>query len=232
MTLGETGVPTFWDAITGQRYVIGDTLPYKTIDCVFNDKSFYANTQPSNSISKIKFQLGEPVLWKAVSEDAIQSMRASKDTSNMQIVLNPNLIDPYHTAANLEHQLRRLIRDEREQHDLSTHWNDNLCHLLLPAISAYEIERAAGVTVSNEEFQHAVRYAVPTGFTFKGYPAQFNHLNIRQIFRECMRSEVCSDLITSHGDELELAIKIRIYPYPENVVACWVMFACQYRCIL
>ena len=46
------------------------------------------------------------------------------------------------------------------------------------------------------------------------------------------RSEVCSDLITSHGDEVELALKIRIYPYAENALACWVMFACQYRCIL
>ncbi|KAL5262365.1 hypothetical protein ACHWQZ_G007920 [Mnemiopsis leidyi] len=232
MTLSETGLPTFWDAVTGQRYVNGDTTPYKTIDCVFNDKSFYANAQPSNSISKTKFDLQDPVLWKGVSEDAIQSMRASKDSLNMKIVLDTNLIDPHHTAANLEHQLKKLIRDEREQHDLGTHWNENLSHLLLPAISAYEIERAAGVTVGNEEFEQAVRHAVPTGFTFKGYPAQFNHLNIRQIFRECMRSEVCSDLITSHGDELELAVKIRIYPYPENVVACWVMFACQYRCIL
>ena len=56
-----------------------------------------------------RFDLQDPVLWKAVSEDAIQSMRASKDSLNMKIVLDTNLIDPYHTAANLEHQLKKLV---------------------------------------------------------------------------------------------------------------------------
>jgi hypothetical protein len=41
-------------------------------------------------------------------------MRASKDASNMQIVLNPNLVDPHHTAANLEHQLKRFVQKEMQ----------------------------------------------------------------------------------------------------------------------
>ena len=60
----------------------------------------------SNNVA-LRFELRDPVLWKAVSEDAIQSMRSNKDISDMQLVLNPNLIDPYHTASNLEHQLKR-----------------------------------------------------------------------------------------------------------------------------
>ena len=40
MTLSDSFKPTFWDALTGIKYVEGDTMPYRSIDCVFNDKVF------------------------------------------------------------------------------------------------------------------------------------------------------------------------------------------------
>jgi len=224
--------PVFRDAVTGQRYTSSDTPPYKSIDSVFNHTHFYANAQPSNSINKTKYALRDPVLWKGMSDEAIKSMRDAADPHVNSIELSPSVIDPYHTASTVERELRRLVRDEREDNDLSTHWNEDLSHLLLPALSAYELERAAGVTINNDEFQQAIRHAVPSGFTFKGFPSQFNHLNVKGIFRECMKSNVCSDVILCHGDSIHLALKVKITTYPEDVIAVWIMFACQYRCIV
>ena len=54
-----------------------------------------------------RYDVSDPMLWKGVSEDAIQSMRAT--LGGAQLTLSPSLIDPHHTAANLEHQLKRYI---------------------------------------------------------------------------------------------------------------------------
>lgn len=50
---------------------------------------------------------------------------------------------------------------------------------------------SAGITAGNEEFQDAVRLAVPEGQTFKGYPIQFTHRNARKAFTTCLRCELC-----------------------------------------
>jgi centrosomal protein CEP76 len=49
-------------------------------------------------------------------------------------------------------------------------------------LSSYELERVTGLSVGNEEFQEAVRRAVPNGHAFKGFPIQFVHKNARKAF--------------------------------------------------
>ena len=45
----------------------------------------------------------------------------------------------------------------------------------------------AGVTAGNDDFQSAIRRAVPDGHTFKGYPVQFVHRNARRAFAACIK---------------------------------------------
>lgn len=71
--------------------------------------------------------------------------------------------------------------------DLATVWDDHLCYLLSSALSAYELERCTGTSCGNEEFQDAVRRAVPDGHTFKGFPIHFLHRNARRAFATCLR---------------------------------------------
>ena len=86
MTLGAEGGVTFWESISGQRYVhpefdpttqAGKPLPppihpYRTVGCVFNHKSFYANAQPSGAVSTCHFDLTNEAHWKAMSQEAIK----------------------------------------------------------------------------------------------------------------------------------------------------------------
>ena len=70
---------------------------------------------------------------------------------------------------------------------LGTQWDDELSYLLSPALAAYENEHSLGISVGNEEFQHAIRRNVPDGHTFKGFPIQFVHRNANRIFNTCIK---------------------------------------------
>jgi len=53
--------------------------------------------------------------------------------------------------------------------------------------------RRIGITAGNDEFQQAVHRAVPDGHTFKGYPVQLVHRNVRRAFNSCLKL-VCRQL--------------------------------------
>nr|KAG5695562.1 hypothetical protein BaRGS_033984 [Batillaria attramentaria] len=84
-----------------------------------------------------------------------------------------------------------------------------LCSLLL----GFGLDAYVCVTAGNEEFQDAVRQAVPDGQTFKGAP-------------------ICEEIINCRGDQVRLALRVRIFPYPESACAVWMMFACKYKSVL
>ncbi|XP_031444852.1 centrosomal protein of 76 kDa isoform X2 [Phasianus colchicus] len=183
MTCGTDGTITFWESLTGHRYIHRPInpddppiveqpkplYPYRTIGCVFNHQKFYGNCQPS---------------------DAVEDL------------------------------------------GLSTVWDDHLSYLLSPALAAYELERATGISAGNEEFQDAVRRAVPDGHTFKGFPIHFVYRNARRAFATCLRSPFCEEIICCRGDQVRLAVRVRVFAYPESACAVWIMFACKYRCVL
>ena len=70
---------------------------------------------------------------------------------------------------------------------LNTTWDDELSYILTPSLAAYELEHSTGVSAGNEEFQQAIRRAIPDGHTFKGFPIQFVHRNARRAFATCLR---------------------------------------------
>ena len=46
------------------------------------------------------------------------------------------------------------------------------------------------------------------------------------------RSPVCADIIGCRGDHVRHAVRVKVYPYPEDVYAVWVMFAVKYCSIV
>ena len=243
MTINTEGLITFWESLTGHRYVhqavnpedgfeVARTkpkYPYKTVGCVFNHQSFYANTQVTDVVSMCEFDLPNSAHWKAMSEDAISSLCGAHGPK-LPPLCAPSL--DFHLASNdLEEELRALIVQRRRDQGLSTHWDDHLSYLLTPALSSYETERITGLSSGNEEFQQAVRRAVPVGHTFKGYPIQFVHRNARKAFAASLKSPVCEEIINCGGDCVRLAVRVRVFTYPESACATWIMYACKYKAI-
>ena len=89
----------------------------------------------------------------------------------------------YYVVVYVSHVFEPRFQDQ----GLTTTLDDHLSYLLTPALSAYEMERVTGVTSGNDEFQQAIRRAVPEGHTFKGYPIQFIHRNSRRAFTACLK---------------------------------------------
>lgn len=46
------------------------------------------------------------------------------------------------------------------------------------------------------------------------------------------RSPVCEEIINCRGDHVRLGVRVKVYPYPENALATWIMFACKYKSVL
>ena len=245
MVVGLDGIVTFWESLTGHRYVHRPIdldegpaagrpkvpYPYKTIGCVFNHTNFYANCQSTDVVEFCHFALHEDTFWKAMSTDAVSSV-VSANIAVSRPILSPSTIDCAEASNTMELQLRLLVSEHRQDQGLSTMWDDHLSYLLTPALSAYETERQCGITAGNEEFQQAIKRAVPDGQTFKGFPIQFVHRNARRAFAACLRSDICEEIVDCRGEHVRHALRVRVYAYPENAVAVWVMFACKYKSIV
>ncbi|CAB3981640.1 Centrosomal of 76 kDa [Paramuricea clavata] len=248
-TVSPSGEVVFWESLTAQRYIhrfidpddppLNKQLPkpehpYQTVGCIFNHRAFYANCQPSDRVDVCQFDLPNKSLWKAMSEDAIRSVCGNLGLPTAAVFppLCPSSIDATTTSNHLEYSLRSLVEDLRQDMGLSTVWDDELSYLLTPALAGYELEHQTGLSVGNEEFQHAIRKNVPDGHTFKGFPIQFVHMNPRRALGTCLRSPVCEEIIRCQGDHVRHALRVRVYPYPESTCAVWIMFACKYRSVL
>ncbi|XP_067146831.1 centrosomal protein of 76 kDa isoform X2 [Apteryx mantelli] len=248
MTCGTDGTITFWESLTGHRYVHRPIspddpplaeqpkplYPYRTIGCVFNHQKFLGNCQPSDAVEVCVFDLQDESKWKPMSGEAIKSVCSPGTISSVPPFppLCASTIDAAITSNEIELQLRILVSEHRKDLGLSTVWDDQLSYLLSPALAAYELERTTSISAGNEEFQDAVRRAVPDGHTFKGFPIHFVYRNARRAFATCLRSPFCEEIICCRGDQVRLAVRVRVFTYPESACAVWIMFACKYRSVL
>jgi len=238
----------FWESLTASRYIhhhldpdappLDKQLvikhPYKTVGCVFNQRSFYANCQPLSFVDTCSFHLRDQSKWKSMSEDAIQTICDPTMISSLPSIpcLTQNIIDTSLASNDLERQLRLLITNHRNEIGLATHWDDHLGYVLSPALASYELERVSGLSVGNEEFDQAVKLSIPEGHSFKAFPIQFLHRNARKVFAACMKASVAEEILTCRGDQVKLALRVKVIAYPENSVATWVMLACRYKMIV
>ena len=46
------------------------------------------------------------------------------------------------------------------------------------------------------------------------------------------RSPVCVEILSCKGDHVRMAVRVKIFVYPEDVCAVWLMFAVKYRSIV
>eukprot|EP00043_Microstomoeca_roanoka_P017855 m.187716 g.187716 ORF g.187716 m.187716 type:complete len:719 (+) comp16715_c1_seq3:49-2205(+) len=237
----DDGTVTFWDPITGkqhQHWHIADerffgqhtTHPFVTIDCVFNEGMYAANTQASNHVEDTQFDFTNETEWKTLSADVIKDLRRYHAVGQ-PITLKPNKLDCFETSIKLETEIRALIKEHRRHLGLTTRFDAGLEQVLSPALVSYEFENAHGVVVGNEEFKQAIKHKIPQGHSFKGFPFEVRTLEPNDAFRECALSYIGKDVLEAHGDQVWHAIRCRVYTYPEDVVVVWVMLACRYLTI-
>ncbi|XP_053570871.1 centrosomal protein of 76 kDa-like isoform X2 [Bombina bombina] len=90
--------------------------PYRTIGCIFNDKRFLANCQPSDSVELCVFDLNDESRWKPMSEEAIKSVCAPGSTTSLPPFppLCSSLVDAAAESNDIELQLRVFVSEHRK----------------------------------------------------------------------------------------------------------------------
>jgi len=102
--------------------------PYRTIGCLFNDKSFYANIQATCNVDTCVFRLNDQSKWKSMSHDAIASINTPGlilTTPIMPHLMN-NTLDPIALSNDLEKQIRALIVQHRKVSFLTNLFRNNI----------------------------------------------------------------------------------------------------------
>ena len=59
----------FWESLTGQKMEADDPRVhrfYRTVDCVFNHKCFFANVQADNRVINTNWAFEDEFMWKAM----------------------------------------------------------------------------------------------------------------------------------------------------------------------
>ncbi|GMH98563.1 hypothetical protein TrVE_jg8441 [Triparma verrucosa] len=225
---------TMIESLTGQRYEIAGgkagpedaaNLPYATVSCVFNNTGFWANKNVDDGIAEVNWDLDNIKNWKTMDGEAIRV--APKTISNPATLIPCS--SSTEVAEGLEKELQELIKSKREAaYGLSSQWDPELAYLLQPAIAAYENERLTGYSFGSDDFQNAVKNAVPERHCFKGLPLCFAHLDAGKIMAGIEGSDIGADILKSQGDAVKFALRVRVYGYAENTLAVWVMLAVKF----
>ena len=111
----------FWESLTGTKMASDDPRVhrfYRTVGCVFSNKTFFANIQSDDRVVNTQWDLEEQYLWKAMSPTYVNSL-----TPNPAIgYLMPSTI---RNAADEEKLLESILRDKvggmrKNEHNLNT----------------------------------------------------------------------------------------------------------------
>jgi len=228
---GADGDVTFIESLTGQRYEVlngksvDKDLPYASVSCAFNDVGFYANKNADDSVVDAVWDFNNVRCWKAMDKEAVKV--APRPLSNCATLVKSTI--GVEVAEGLEREIMGMIKERREERfGLSAIFDDELGYLLQPAVAAYENERLTGYSFGSADFQNAVKNAVPDRHCFKGLPLCFAHMDAAKILAGIEGSDVGADIFKTRGDQVNFALRVKCYVYPENTLAVWVMLAVRF----
>ncbi|KAH6567422.1 hypothetical protein BASA83_010398 [Batrachochytrium salamandrivorans] len=178
-TIDPTGGVSFWESLTGVEYKKPLKHHFRTVGCCFNADCFYANIQASDAAEKTEFVFQDQKQWKELSKDALASMKRINGAV-LPVQLGPSLCgNPEAQEIEMESALRQYISHYREDHDLTTVWDEDLSHLLGQSLWACEHQKLTGpasIAAFSNDFHVGIKRSIPEGHTFKRSTRDF-HVN-------------------------------------------------------
>lgn len=113
---------------------------YRTVGCVFNNRSFFANIQEDDRVFNVNWDLEDEYMWKGMSRQQIAQLQPANGCG---YIMPSMRMDPMNQEKDLERLLRDKISGMRRNDggNLTTNYDNQLCYLLQTALSNYEFER-------------------------------------------------------------------------------------------
>jgi len=72
-------------------------------------------------------------------------------------------------------------------------------------------------------------FQVPEGHTFRGYPIVVNDSSPANVLGVFRRAQIATDILRTRGDAVRFALRVKVFSFPEDVKAIWVMLACKFK---
>lgn len=153
--------------------------------------------------------------------------------------LSPTTLDSHSTRRleiQIESDVKEAIISYRTELGLQSHFSEQLAIVLQSALLSYEIDRSLGASVNgNADFQTAVKRCVSHGECFKAYPTCFSSSHSSFIVAALRQASAAREIISTQSSSMRtvsekaatrLAIRCRIFSYPEGAMAVWLMVGC------
>lgn len=214
---------TFWEPTTGQQYQQQAEHPYKTVDCVFNDVTLYANIAPRTNAASADFDLDEENNWKPLNPIKLRVVPKPQSPSLLWIPLDPRAIE-----LDLEARLRATIQLRRESNCRVTRWDEELGATFAQALVKYEAQRRGSV-VDLSLFHACIKGHMGDGYTFKGFPINVAHVNDKKIVSSLEANATGARILDTERDGATFAIRTKVFVFPEAILSVWILLGTRYR---
>ncbi|SCP03711.1 double C2-like domain-containing protein, putative [Plasmodium malariae] len=201
----------------------GPSLPYKTIDLIFNNKNIYLNLQESSPLN-IWYDYWKFDLWFPFSsvEYNIKPCFTLKSFSHKMENMELDRI-----AKELRTNIEKNINIYRASRNLSTRWNrDETLELflqigleLLHQLNTSRNEDALLAKVKIEDWKKALYHKVPQSHRLLGFPYHFNTYKSKFISDKLISTLA---ILESRDRSLCLSLAVCLYSLPGDFISAYI----------
>ncbi|CAK0800948.1 unnamed protein product, partial [Prorocentrum cordatum] len=221
-----------WDPRTASRVTMDDPrylAAYTSIDAVFNHRRLYVCH--SETAARVSFDFGDARLWLAVplDEEAVDLLRLyPMGPQPPYAALRPRLwplpAEAEELECAIEQRISMAVQAHREAAGLPTRFDEHLAQLLHVVLSGCEAERS-GSQPRASLFEAIARRECGPHEVLQAIPVQFNHLRLSYFWPALVDRPSVRELLATPPPAASFAVRARVVPFPEGVVAVWVVLA-------
>lgn len=206
------------DVVTGDRYELRDAgCPLKTVQYVFDDENIWVNVQSSQDIENVAFDLTRSADWEVVFDKSIFVMRNATVLENLYSA-PPNVEN---LREILENKIKTKIQKWRPY--MKTIWNRYCSGVLRDSLHNWEYW-AFNQSESKPSPNQKLKQLMVTYKIF-GFPLNMPFTNTKSVISAVRSTSLhCND-----DPNVEFALGVEVYGYPNNVLSVWVFLASIYR---
>lgn len=215
---------TVWNPASGERTTPSEQAVFATVDCLFNNKSLFANCQASNSLVAVSFDCHNEELWKPLN---VLKLRMVPRYPAPPLLFESQSGPPQERA--LEVQLRAAIVSYRDAFGVMTAFDNVVSYVLSQALALYERQQCEGCAENFTFFQESVKGTLGAGKTFKAIPVNVSYLDVGSVMDVVRAASVGREILDTVADSARFAARVKAFRFPEGVSSVWVMIAVSYN---
>ncbi|EWC87175.1 hypothetical protein PFNF54_03951 [Plasmodium falciparum NF54] len=201
----------------------GPSLPYKTIDLIFNHKNIYVNLQHSSPLNiwydYWKFDFWFP--FSSIEYNLQPSFTIKSFTHKMEDMELDKI------AKELRTNIEKNINIYRASRNLSTRWNrDETLEIflqvgleLLHQLNTSRKEDVLLAKLKIEDWKKALYHKVPQSHRLLGFPYHFNTYKSKFISDKLISTLA---ILESRDRSLCLSLAVCLYSLPGNFISCYI----------